>query len=113
MTEIFAAITGEQLGIALIMYPITWFIIRRKGGEKIKLANFSRHLLGYFVVGLGIGIIRYLTIFIFGIQPVLQLESPTLSYSFVFILPILVSIGITKWNIRFHSKTNKVSNSNT
>lgn len=111
MLEIFAAIIGEQLGIALILYPIVWFIVRRKGGKKTKLANFSWHILGYFVVGLGVGIIRYLTIFIVGIQPVLQLENPVLSYSFVLILPILLSIGIAKWNIRFHRKTNHSSTS--
>jgi len=103
MEALFSAIIGEQFGIALVIYPITWLIIRRKNGKKLKLDSFAWHFFGWLVTGLGVGIIRYFTIYIVGIQAVIELEKPLLSYSFVFILPILFAIGMSKWNAHFNT----------
>lgn len=94
MIPILAAYIGEQVGKSLILYPLTWLLLRDKGQD----TKFLWHTSGFLGTGIGAGISQLLIVVLLtGSASVVRPEGLFFQLLFNFVLPLLFAIPICKW----------------
>ena len=92
MGSIFLTLVANQLGGALLFFPIVWLVMGKMGGQKLKIES-SWLIAGFFATGIGAAVVRFLAIFIIGEEAARHPEGGYQIFFFL-ALPILVAIGV-------------------
>ncbi len=83
---------AQQLGGALLFFPITWLVMNKISEQKVKVGN-SWLLIGFIATGIGAAGVRFVAMFVIGEKAA---RNPHGNYGMFFflLLPILVAIGV-------------------
>ena len=93
MGAIYSSLVAEQLLGALLLFSITWLVMRTKDGEKLKV-GWLWLMAGFIAVTFGAGTVRFLSIYIIGGEKVLNPQGGLLMF-FTLALPILLSVVVS------------------
>ncbi len=101
---IFSILVSMQAAGAILFFPITWLFMRKEGGKPLQVGWWW--LIGGLVATAIIsGAVRYLAIFIYGVELAYYHPSQNANMFYSFGLPITVSIGICSF-LKTRSKVN-------
>jgi hypothetical protein len=92
MDTIFISLVAQQLGGALLFFPIVWIVIRKMTGQKLSISN-SWLISGLFATAIGAATVRFMAIFVIGGEAALHPEGG-LQVFFFLVLPVIVAIGV-------------------
>ena len=90
--RVFIDLVAQHLGGALIVFPMVWLVMRKKGGQKYNV-SYSWLITGLLVTGFGAGVVRYASIFIVGGQVTINPENGGAAF-FGIGLPLIFAISM-------------------
>jgi len=91
MGAIYSSLVAEQLFGAILFFSITWLIMGKKDGERLKVSWFWL-IAGLLVVTFGAGTVRFSSIYVIGGEAALNPEGGA-SIFFMLLLPMLLSVA--------------------
>lgn len=102
--DTFATLVAMQTAGALLFFPLTWMFMRKDGGKTLQVSWWW--LFGGFIATAIIsGAIRYLAIFIYGVESAYYHPTQNMSMFYSLGLPISLSIGVCSF-LRTRTKVN-------
>lgn len=89
--SIFLTFIANQLGGALLFFPIVWLVMCKKDGQKLSVGNLWL-IAGFFATDIGAAVVRFMALFVIGDEAL----HPNGGFSvfFTLALPILVAICV-------------------
>lgn len=89
----FVLIVAEHFAGAMLVFPIVWLLVRKKGGEKLVIGPLW-FIAGLLATAILAGIIRVAAIFVVGSKPALNPEGGLGAFFFL-ALPILIALAVS------------------
>lgn len=90
---VFIHFSLEAWALALLVYVITWRLVRARGAQRIHVGRWW-HVAGFMATMFGTGAVRFLSIFIIGGEAVMDLSPGNGLGLFYFIgVPTILAIG--------------------